>query len=275
MNNRTVLKISLAAAVAVGISSGLAKADTGWTTIPSLSIVNLTGQVGDAVFNYADGTFGGTSGVEDANGNPLWVQEYNLVPQHLGDNNPLYSANDPNWGTYAGFSNSLQSAGSGSFTTVGNSNTFLQSINFGNRPPPQTDFATQFNPTTNFTQSGNYYPQGDSGGPGPNQYGNATPAQIAGTLVGVAGQNWNNSGPLSATPGGGPLDPGYGPNGTGTAGRAALTQTAGYANSNGASTTVNADGTPASTTAPAATSGTATTPAPATNGAAPKTDTPR
>src|SRR5207237_367566 len=140
---------------------------------------------------------------------------------------------------YAGFSNSLSTQGSGTFQTIGNN--FLTNLNFGARPAAQTDF-TQFHPTTNFVHSGNWYPQRDNGGPGTGDYGSATPAQVAATLVGVAGPNYNNSGQLSATPGGGSLDAGHGPNGTGTAGRVALTDTAGYANSNGQSTVPTASG---------------------------------
>src|ERR1700688_1351578 len=115
MNNRTVLRIAFATLAVVGISSSIAKADTGWTILPSQSPVSFTGLMGDAVWNYADGSLGGTTGVSDNAGNPLWIQQYAAVAQHQNDNNPITSPPDPNFGTYAGFNNSLATQGSGSF----------------------------------------------------------------------------------------------------------------------------------------------------------------
>ena len=108
MNTRAALKISFATLVMVGSLGSIATADTGWTVIPSQSPVVFSGVMGDAVWNYNDDApLGGTSGVEDANGNPRWIQEYQIVPQTANDNNPLYTNVDPNWGPYAGFSNSM------------------------------------------------------------------------------------------------------------------------------------------------------------------------
>ncbi len=206
-------------AVLLGFLAGPARADLSWIVQPSQSPVTFSAQVGTVVWNYDDGSRGGTNSVEDANGNPLWLQQYTGVPQ-----------TDPGT-SYNGSNNSMVTTSVGQFTTVGNT---LSSLNFGSSiPDPGPANYSDFHPTISFGLSGNWLPQNDTGGNQPGDYGNPTPAQVGATLVGAPGQNFNNSGPLSPTVGGGPVDTGGGPNHLGTAGRVALTNTVGILHSNG------------------------------------------
>ncbi|HVU90499.1 MAG TPA: dockerin type I repeat-containing protein [Pirellulales bacterium] len=250
MTKRLLLKRGFApVAVIVGLLASSARADIGWVIQPSQSSVVFSGSIGDVVFNYTDGTLG--SEVDYQNGplagQPEWIQRYDGVPQALSQFSNINQ--DPNWGPYTnqGFTNSAQTSSSGTFTTVGNN--FLQSLNFGAEPTVTT--LANFHPTTQFTQSGNYYPNAN-GTAITGIYSAATPAQVGLTFAGAAGANIFATGTpaqqatygtvLSPTPGGGPLDVGRGPNGTGDAGVAVLTNTAGYANSDGNSVTPTATG---------------------------------
>jgi hypothetical protein len=257
MINRLVLKHGIASlAVLASLLGASANADITWVMQPSQSPVVFSGSLGLAVFNSHDLV---GSEVSYSNGaGPEWIQRFDGVVQHTNQFDPTQQAYDlpngqtvagidPNWGTYAGFSNSTQTSASGSFTSLGND--FIHSLNFGNEPVIN-NFAN-FNPTTQFATSGNYYPD-SNGSPSPGYYGNATPAQVALTFVGASGSNVFATGTpaqqaqfgttLSAIPGGGQVDVGYGPNGHGDAGTAALTGTAGYASSDGHTVTPTASG---------------------------------
>jgi hypothetical protein len=226
MNNRRACKFAFGLlAVAIGFLTSTAQAQINWAIQSANSQVSFSGQMGLVVWNYDDGSLGGTKGVADANGNPTWLQLYNGVAQN--------DVGVPNWGPYAGNTSSLVTSSAGTISTTTG---FLSNVNFGADPPDQTDFNSQFHPTVTFAQSGNYLPESDNGGSQGGPYGNPTPAQTALTLVGASGNSNFPAGnplaaPLSAVPGGGPADAGGGPNGTGTAGRIALTNTAGYASS--------------------------------------------
>ena len=260
MINRLALKQGVAPlAVVVCLLSAAARADVGWVFQPAQSPVVFSGSLGTVVFNASDGTLGSEIDYQNGplTGQPEWIQQYNGVAQAASqfdpsqqgyyDNNGFFHPGvDPNFGTYTnlGYTNSTQSSASGSFTTIGSN--FLCSLNFGNEPSI-TDFS-QFNPTTQFAFSGNYYPD-SSGTSSPGNYNLATPAQVGLTFVGACGANIFATGTaaqqsafgttLSATPGGGPLDMGFGPTGKGDAGVAALTGTAGYASSDGHAVTPN------------------------------------
>lgn len=256
MINRHVLKHGIAPlAVMVCLLGASANADITWVMQPSQSPVTFSGSLGLVVFN-SHNLVG--SEVDYPNGQPEWIQRFDGVAQNTSQFDPSQQAYtaangstvggiDPNFGTYAGYSNSIQTSASGSFTTVGND--FVNSLNFGNEPVIN-NFA-DFHPTTQFATSGNYYPD-SNGSPSPGYYGNATPSQVALTFVGASGQNIFAAGTaaqqaqfgtnLSAIPGGGQIDVGYGPNHHGDAGTAALTGTGGYASSDGHTVTPTASG---------------------------------
>ena len=256
MITRQMLKLGIAPLAAlVCLLSASANADITWVMQPSQSPVIFSGSIGVAVYDTTSGL--GTE-VDYPNGQPEWIQRYDGVAQNTNQFDPsqqgytdangnFHIGNDPNFGTYPGYSNSIQTSASGTFTTVGNN--FINSLNFGNEPVINN--FSNFNPTTQFATSGNYYPDA-SGSQSPGFYGNATPAQVGLTFTGAAGSNIFATGTpsqqatygtvLSTTPGGGPLDVGYGPSGHGDAGTAALTGTAGYASSNGTTVTPTATG---------------------------------
>ena len=258
MTKRSLCKAAVASlAVVACLQVAQARADVGWIMQSSSSPVVFSGSIGDTVFNYNDGTLG--DAIRDSNGNIEWIQKYDGIPQATSQFNPAnqvwtdanfntFPGIDPNWGPYAGYTNSAQTSASGTFKSIGNN--FLSSLNLG--PRPVVNDYNNFHPTTQFAFSGNYYPQAD-GAPGGGTYGNATPSQTALTFVGAAGANIFANGTagqkatygtvLSPVPGGGPLDTGYGPTGHGTAGVAALTGTGGYASSNNNTFVVSPTGT--------------------------------
>ncbi len=226
-------------AVIAFLLTASAHADIGWVIQSSnqQSPVVFSGSIGTVVFNSKDGTLGSEIDYQNGplKGQPEWIQKYDGVPQALSQFDPFN--NDPNFGPYTnqGYTNSAQSGSAGSFTTVGNN--FLSSLNFG--PEPTVPTYQDFHPTTQFANSGNYFPNAN-GSPFPGGYGGATPAQVGLTFAGDSGPNVFASGgsaaqqafygtTLSNTVGGGPLDSGLGPNGHGDAGVATLNGTAGYA----------------------------------------------
>ena len=220
MTNRFGRTCAAALAVAMGLWTTAARADVNWIIQSSQTPVTFSGVFGNAEFNYTN------NNVDSVNGSILWNELYNAVPQTDAGT------------SYNGMNNSMISSGAGYVTTVGNN--FLSTLNFGSRPANPPTYP-QFQPTTNFAVTGNWLPNGPTGGPFPGTYGSATPAQAGFTLVGASGTNQLGQ-PLNANPGGGPLDGGKGggggPNGNGTAGRFQFNSTAGIGNSNGQTTPV-------------------------------------
>ena len=208
-----------AVAVVAGLVASSARADVNWVIQASLSPVTFSGVIGNAAYNYNN------QNVISQNGSTLWNEQYTAVPQ-----------TDPGTSLNNGFSTSTVTAATGLLTTVGN--TFLSSLNFGSTPAQPGSYSA-FAPTTSFGINGNWLPNGTSAGGTIGNYGTATPAQAGFTFVGSNGTNQNGQ-QLSPTPGGGPLDPGGGPNGLGTAGRFQFAGTAGISNSAGVATPVTA-----------------------------------
>ena len=165
MNNRSACKIAFGVlAVAIGLLGSTANAQINWAIQSANSQVSFTGEMGMVLWNYSDGGLGGTKGVTDPNGNPTWLQLYTGVAQN--------DTGVAGWGPYAGNTSSLVTSSAGTISTATG---FLSNVNFGPDPANQTNFATQFNPTVTFAQSGNYLPQANTGGSAGGTYGTPTP----------------------------------------------------------------------------------------------------
>jgi hypothetical protein len=165
MIQRRVTLRAIVAAAAVLVGGNAARADVTWVLQPSSN------------FGF-DGQFGSIN--SDSNGNPITLPNGSYSFSELYNAVPQTNSNSPGTSLNPGFTNSMVTSLTGTYTTTGN--TFLSVLNFGSEPATPVT-----NPTVTFANNGTWLPNGPTAGPFPGSFGAATPGNAAFALTFVGG----------------------------------------------------------------------------------------